>query len=83
MDQKSEEKRKKITKFILITISVLFIAVMLIIPLFSILFSALKEGLGFYLQAISTEYVRSALGVTLLATVIAVLVNTFFGVAAA
>ena len=29
MDQKSEEKKKKITKFILITISVLFIAVML------------------------------------------------------
>ena len=37
----------------------------------------------FYLEAISTEYVKSALLVTLLATVIAVAVNTFFGIAAA
>ena len=61
----------------------LFIGVMLILPLFSILFSALKEGIGFYLEAISTEYVKSALLVTLLATVIAVVVNTFFGIVAA
>lgn len=39
--------------------------------------SALKEGFKFYLQSITTEYVISALGVTLIATVIAVMVNTF------
>ena len=72
-------EQKKSTKYILIAISVLFIFVMLILPLFSILFSALKEGFAFYIQAITTEYVRSALLVTLLATVIAVVVNTFFG----
>ena len=76
-------EQKKSTKYILIAISVLFIFVMLILPLFSILFSALKEGFAFYLQAITTEYVRSALLVTLLATVIAVVVNTFFGIMAA
>ena len=70
MEQKREERKKKITKAVLITISVLFIGVMLILPLFSILFSALKEGIGFYLEAISTEYVKSALLVTLLATLI-------------
>ena len=83
MEQKREERKKKITKAALITISVLFIGFMLILPLFSILFSALKEGIGFYLEAISTEYVKSALLVTLLATVIAVVVNTFFGIVAA
>ncbi len=83
MEQKKEERKKKITKAVLITISALFIGVMLILPLFSILFSALKEGIGFYLEAISTEYVKSALLVTLLATVIAVVVNTFFGIVAA
>ena len=72
-------EQKKSTKYILIAISVLFIFVMLILPLFSILFSALKEGFAFYIQAVTTEYVRSALLVTLLATVIAVIVNTFFG----
>ena len=76
-------KQRKITKIVLITISVLFIGVMLILPLFSIIVSALKEGFGFYLKAISTEYVRSALFNTLLATGIAVVVNTFFGIAAA
>ena len=76
-------EQKKSTKYILIAISVLFIFVMLILPLFSILFSALKEGFAFYIQAITTEYVRSALLVTLLATVIAVVVNTFFGIVAA
>ena len=76
-------EQKKSTKYILIAISVLFIFVMLILPLFSILFSALKEGFAFYIQAVTTEYVRSALLVTLLATVIAVIVNTFFGIMAA
>ena len=83
MEQKREERKKKITKAVLITISVLFIGVMLILPLFSILFSELKEGIGFYLEEISTEYVKIALLVTLLATVIAVVVNTFFGIVAA
>lgn len=43
----------------------------------------IERRIKFYLQSISTEYVRSALLVTLFATVIAVAVNTFFGVAAA
>ena len=62
---------------------VLFIGIMLVLPLCSIIVNSLGEGIKFYLQSISTEYVRSALLVTLLATVIAVAVNTFFGVAAA
>lgn len=78
-----EQGSKKITKYILITISVLFIGIMLVLPLCSIIANSLSEGVKFYLQSISTEYVKSALFVTLLATVIAVAVNTFFGVAAA
>ena len=78
-----EQSSKKITKYILIAISVLFIGIMLVLPLCSIIVNSLGEGIKFYLQSISTEYVRSALLVTLLATVIAVAVNTFFGVAAA
>ncbi|MCR4716355.1 MAG: sulfate ABC transporter permease subunit [Lachnospiraceae bacterium] len=73
---------KGATKYILITISVLFVFFMLILPLFSVIVNSLKEGLGFYLEAISTEYVLAALGVTILATVITVIVNTFFGIVA-
>lgn len=78
-----EQSSKKITKYILIGISVLFIGIMLVLPLCSIIINSLSEGVKFYLEAISTEYVKSALLVTLLATVIAVAVNTFFGITAA
>lgn len=76
-------KRKKITKYILITLSVLFVLIMLVLPLFSIIYSSLKEGFDVYIKSISTKYVWSALSVTLIATVIAVIINTFFGLCAA
>jgi sulfate transport system permease protein len=59
-EQVKLERRKKITKIILVTVTVLFIFVMLVVPLFSVMASALKEGFGFYLKAISTSYVLSA-----------------------
>lgn len=77
------EKNKKIVRHILIAVTVIFIVLMLVIPLFSVLANSLKEGFAFYIQAITTEYVRSALLVTLFATLIAVVVNTIFGVCAA
>lgn len=84
MNEKEKlEKLGKITKICCITITFLFILCMLIVPLLSVIVNSLKEGLAFYLKAISTEYVRSALFVTLLATVIAVIINTFFGICAA
>ena len=82
-EQQKLEKSKTRTKLCLITITVLFLTIMLVVPLISVMASALKEGIGFYLKAISTEYVLSALKVTLIATSIAVLVNTFFGIWAA
>ena len=82
-EQQKLEKSKTRTKLCLITITVLFLTIMLVVPLISVMASAMKEGIGFYLKAISTEYVLSALKVTLIATSIAVLVNTFFGIWAA
>lgn len=38
--------------------------VMLVLPLISVIFNSLKEGLGFYMESISTEYVKSALSKT-------------------
>jgi sulfate transport system permease protein len=77
------QEDKPIVKITLIVISVLFVFIMLVLPLVSVVVSSLKEGIGFYLESISTKYVRSALFVTLLATVCAVIINTIFGVAAA
>lgn len=83
MNSRSFEKRKQRTKIILITISVLFMIVMLVLPLFSVITNSLSEGFKFYVSSISTEYVRSALFVTILATLVAVTINTFFGIMAA
>ncbi len=77
-EQQKLEKSKKRTKICMITIMVLFIFIMLVVPLVSVMASALKEGFGFYLKAVSTEYVVSALKVTLIATIFAVVINTFF-----
>ena len=75
-------KRSK-TEIALIAISVLFVVVMLIIPLISVLYNSLAEGIGFYIDALTTDFVISALSLTLFAAVIAVAVNTFFGLMAA
>lgn len=67
----------------LLTISVVFVVVMLIVPLVSVLVNSLAEGWEFYIQALTTPYVLSALRLTLMATVVAVIVNTIFGLVAA
>lgn len=43
MKTKEQEKRQKIVKYILIFISVLFLAVMLILPLFVVVTESLKK----------------------------------------
>lgn len=77
------EKSKKRVKYLLITVTVLFIVLMLVVPLISVISNSLAEGCSFYIKSITTEYVKSALLVTLFATVVAVIVNTIFGICAA
>lgn len=70
-------------KIFMISITVAFIVIMLVIPLGFVLVNALDEGIGFYIKAVTTDCVLNALKVTLIATVLAVIVNTFFGICAA
>ncbi|MFQ9515881.1 MAG: sulfate ABC transporter permease [Eubacterium sp.] len=72
----------KIVKWILIGISVIFFLLMLILPLFEVIYRALKDGFELYSSALTAENTLSALKVTLIATIIALFVNTFFGLAA-
>ena len=81
-NRKASEKKVDITKVVLIALSVLFVFLMLVMPLISVIVNSLREGLKFYFHSLGTSYVLSALGVTIIATVIAVLVNTFFGLVA-
>lgn len=71
------------SKWILIGVSGIFLFFMLVLPLISVIINSLKEGFGFYFQSLASPTVVSALGVTVLAAVIAVVVNTIFGIAAA
>ncbi len=77
IEQKGTGKKQKPG---LIITAVLFIVIMLVFPLISVIYNSLRKGLGFYLESISTQYVLSALKVTVLAALIAVIVNTFFGI---
>ena len=76
-------QESKAVKYTLITISILFVFFMLVLPLVSVITNSLKEGFSFYINCLKDEYVMSALKVTLLTTVITVIVNIFFGIAAA
>lgn len=82
-EQELLERGKKRTKYCLITITTVFIVIMLVVPLISVIVNSLREGVAFYISSITTGYVKSALTVTMLATVIAVVINTFFGICVA
>lgn len=73
----------KVIKWILIAVSVLFLFVMLVLPLYTVVSESLKKGFQFYIQSISNEYTLRALLLTVKATVAAVIVNTVFGLFAA
>lgn len=81
--KEKEKFSEKAVRWLLIGCGVLFFLLMLVWPLAEVLYRSLKEGLAFYLEAVSAEYTVAALKVTLIATVIALLVNTFFGLCAA
>ncbi|MEE3398932.1 MAG: sulfate ABC transporter permease subunit [Eubacterium sp.] len=78
-----ERTRKGPVGVILIIISFLFVIFMLVLPLISVIISSLSKGFEFYLASISTENVINALKVTIIATILAVGVNTIFGLVAA
>lgn len=73
----------KIVKWTLIAVSVIFVFLMLVLPLFTVIGEALKKGWDAYITAVTDSYTVSATWLTLEATLIAVLLNTVFGLFAA
>ena len=72
----------KPVKYSLITISLLFVLIFLIIPLFSVFFNALEKGYIYYLGALQEEDAISAMKLSLLTVCITVPLNLVFGVSA-
>ena len=73
----------KVVKWILIAVSVLFAFVFLILPLYTVISVALRNGIGKYFQYITDKDTISAVKLTAKATLSALVVNTFFGLFAA
>ncbi|NMF04075.1 sulfate ABC transporter permease subunit CysW [Clostridium beijerinckii] len=73
----------KFLKYGLIGISIFFLILMLIIPLISIISEALAKGFSAYIKAISDGYTIKAMNLTLIATLIATIMNTIFGICVA
>ena len=77
------DKKNNTIKYVLITISVLFVGIMLVLPLIAIIINSLQKGWTFYIKSLTDKYVLSALKVTIIATISALIINTFFGITAA
>lgn len=80
--EKCGVRPKGFVPFLLLGLGILFFVIMLVFPLVEVIYRSLKEGFKVYASAITAKNTLSALKVTLIATVIAVLVNTFFGLCA-
>ncbi len=80
--KKNKNFRQNAVKYCLIVVGVLFFAVMLVWPLFEVLYRSLKDGLDLYIGAVTAENTLSALRVTLIAASIAVAVDTVFALCA-
>ncbi len=72
-----------LVKWLLIFLSAAFLVVMLILPLILVGAEALSKGWDAYVAALAEPFAQKALLLTVEATVIAVLLNTVFGVASA
>lgn len=70
-------------RFLLIGVAVLFLAVVVLLPLVFVFIESLKKGWEVYAAAITDPDALSALRLTLMTALIAVPMNTVFGVAAA
>ncbi len=73
----------KAVRFILIGIALLFIGLIVILPMISVIVESFRKGWEAYLSALSDPDAMSALKLTLITALIAVPLNTIFGVAAA
>ncbi len=70
-------------RWLLITVSLLFLGLMLFVPLAAVFWEALRKGTGTYLAALTEPDALSAIRLTLITAAIAVPCNLVFGVAAA
>lgn len=79
---KTNSDERPWVRWALIALAFVFFFLMLVFPLFEVIFRSLKDGIETYTGALTASNTLSALRVTLLATLIALTVNTIFGLSA-
>ncbi|SHE12964.1 Sulfate transport system permease protein CysW [Chlamydia abortus] len=70
-------------QWLLIGLALFFLGVVLVLPLISVFTQALKKGIEAYLAAVTDPDALAAIRLTLITALIAVPLNTLFGIAAA
>jgi sulfate transport system permease protein len=78
----SSTDESKLTKIVLISIALIYLTLLLIIPLIAVFAKAFEKGFDLYIKAITDPVALDALRLTLLTVLVAVPVNTIFGLAA-
>lgn len=79
----THKRENKVMKYGLIAVSVLFLTLMLIVPLITIIAEALSKGFDAYIKAVSDGYTLKAMNLTIIATLVATILNTIFGICVA
>lgn len=67
-------------KWILIGISTLFLVVMLILPLIYVMATAFQDGAQVFVKAVTDKFALKSIFLTIEVTIIAVILNTVFGI---
>ena len=78
-----ERNRMRPAQVALLVVALAFVALMLVLPLVVVLVTAFREGAGAWLAAVADKYTLRALGLTLVATLFAVVINMALGLCAA
>jgi len=73
----------RIVRYVLIGIALLFLGLIVILPMAAVMAEAFRKGWDAYVSALSDKDAMSALKLTLLTALVAVPLNTLFGLAAA
>jgi sulfate transport system permease protein len=83
LQEHNKNQESKIVQYALLGVSLLFVFTMLVIPVITVIFYALKDGFRAYQKAVFDEFTIKAFLLTITVMIFAVIVNTIFGVFAA
>ena len=83
MEKAKKARGSRVVRIVLITVSILFLVMLLIVPLILVLAEAFRNGAAVFKEAVLDTYTIKAMQLTVVATFSSVVINTVFGLFAA